>query len=155
MKAVFAKAGRIAPVLLFVLSLGACTTSEQTAGTASSSAIVSVQDSSRSASSQAGSGTVSEEKTFTVHVILPDGTERDYPYTSDAQMLVTPLRESGLISGDEGEFGLYVKTVDGVTADYDTDGSWWKLSVNGVESPVGASDCPIEEGAVYTWEYVH
>ena len=34
-----------------------------------------------------------------------------------------------LIAGDEGEYGLYVKTVNGITADYETDGMYFDLAL--------------------------
>ena len=44
----------------------------------------------------------------------------------------------GLIDGEIGAFGLYVKSVCGVVADYDIDRTYWALYVNGEMSMVGA-----------------
>ena len=37
----------------------------------------------------------------------------------------------GLIAGEDSDYGLYVKTVNGVTVDYDTDGKYWAFYVDG------------------------
>lgn len=59
------------------------------------------------------------------------------------------LLEHGLISGDEGEYGLYVKVVNGITADFDTDGSYWGFYQNGEMMMVGVDGAEITDGAHY------
>lgn len=95
-----------------------------------------------------GDGT---EKTFEVEVIHTDGTKKSFSYTSDQEFLGDVLVEEGLIEGDEGEYGLFVTSVDGEASDFAKDGTWWMLSVNGTQAPVGVSEVPVEDGAVYTW----
>ena len=52
-------------------------------------------------------------------------------------------------AGDEGEYGLYVKTVNGITADYDKDGAYWAFYVNGEYASSGVDSTPIAEGESY------
>jgi hypothetical protein len=68
---------------------------------------------------------------------------------SDDQYVGEPLTELGLIAGEESQYGLYVKTVDGETLDYNTDGMYWAFYVDGVYAPTGVDITPITEGATY------
>ena len=92
-------------------------------------------------------------KHITVEVIHKDETAKTFTYNTDAEYLAEVLVDAGLISGDEGEFGLYVKVVDGETADYDADQSWWALSINGEYAQTGVSATPVYDGDAYTWTY--
>lgn len=72
---------------------------------------------------------------------------------SDKDNLADMLTESGLVEGDTGEFGLYIKKVNGVTADYDTDGAYWGLNKDGKPTPVGASAITVTDGDIYELVY--
>ena len=50
---------------------------------------------------------------------------------TDKTTLGEALMEHDLIAGDVGQFGLYVKVVNGITADYDVDQSYWAFTKNG------------------------
>ena len=50
---------------------------------------------------------------------------------TDEKTVGAALIEHGLIDGDEGPYGLYVKVVNGMTADYDVDKSYWSFYING------------------------
>ena len=65
------------------------------------------------------------EKNITVEVVGKDGNTTAFSLTTQATTLRAALEEEDLIAGDEGEFGLYVKVVNGETADYDVDQSYW------------------------------
>lgn len=93
------------------------------------------------------------EKHITVEVVHKDGSTKTFTYDTDAEYLADVLVAEGLISGDDTEFGLYVTTVDGETADYDADQSWWALSINGEFSQTGVSSTPVNDGDAYTWTY--
>ena len=56
---------------------------------------------------------------------------------TDAETLGDALIENGLIEGEEGSWGMYVKSVDGIRADYDLDGFWWSLEADGVATTYG------------------
>lgn len=44
---------------------------------------------------------------------------------TDAANLGEALLALGIVAGDESQYGLYVKTVNGMTADFDVDQTWW------------------------------
>lgn len=72
---------------------------------------------------------------------------------TDKETVGEALFEHGLISGDEGPYGLYVKVVNGITADYDVDKSYWSFNINGEYAMSGVDTTEIAEGAIYQLEY--
>ena len=56
------------------------------------------------------------------------------------------LLEHKLISGEQGDFGLYIKKVNGILADYDVDKSYWAFYINGEYATSGVDTTPIVEG---------
>lgn len=91
------------------------------------------------------------EKVFVFQVI--DGEENVTTVTvcTDADTVGAALAELSIIAGDESDWGLYVKTVNGITADYDTDGKYWAFYINGEYAMTGVDATEIDEEAVYTF----
>ena len=85
-------------------------------------------------------------------VVDGDGNETDYVIHTDAETVGDALLEQNLIEGDDSEYGLYVKTVNGVTADYDTDGTYWAFYVNGEYAATGVDSTPVNDGDVYMFQ---
>jgi hypothetical protein len=54
-----------------------------------------------------------------------------FTVATDEKVLGDALQEYGLIAGEEQAFGLYVKEVNGIRADYDLDKAYWSLQKNG------------------------
>ncbi|MEE3405994.1 MAG: hypothetical protein VZR73_18130, partial [Acutalibacteraceae bacterium] len=71
-------------------------------------------------------------KTVTVEVIHGDGAKKVFTLHTDAENLRSACDEQKLIQGEDGEYGLYVLTVDGETAD-DSLQQWWCITKNGEE----------------------
>ena len=61
--------------------------------------------------------------------------------------------EHGLIAGEEGDYGLYVKVVNGITADYDVDQSYWAFYIDGDYAMSGVDTTAITEGVTYQLVY--
>lgn len=91
-------------------------------------------------------------KTFTT-IVTADGKSVIFTVHTDEKTVGAALIANGLISGDEGEFGLYVKKVNGITADYDINQSYWAFYINGEYAMTGVDQTDIEEGAEYKLEY--
>ena len=91
-------------------------------------------------------------KTFDFTVTDFDGKETAFLIHTDKETVGEALLELGLIAGDESEFGLYVKTVNGVTADYDKDGKYWAFYVDGEYASTGVDTTAIEEGKTYAFK---
>ena len=92
---------------------------------------------------------------FTVEVTDADGNTQTIDVTSDKETVGEALLEQGLIVGEEGQYGLYVKEVNGIVADYDADGSWWGFYINGEMASTGVDGAAVEEGAVYGFKVEH
>lgn len=90
---------------------------------------------------------------FTFTVVDGDGEETEFEVHTDKATVGEALLDCALIAGDESDYGLYVKTVNGVTADYDTDGAYWAFYVDGEYAQSGVDTTNIEEGKTYTFKY--
>ena len=92
------------------------------------------------------------EKTAIVEVAVADETIT-FTIHTDKDMLGDALVEHDLIEGEESAFGLYVKKVNGITADFDVDQSYWALYINGEMAMTGVDSTPIKEGEIYRLAY--
>ncbi|MBQ8514616.1 MAG: DUF4430 domain-containing protein [Ruminococcus sp.] len=92
------------------------------------------------------------ETEFTFLVVDAEGNETGYEIHTDEAVVGDALQELELIAGDESEYGLYVKTVDGITLDYDTDGKYWAFYVDGEYAVSGVDTTDVTEGAVYSFK---
>ena len=92
------------------------------------------------------------EATFTFQVVDGDGKQTDFTIQTDKATVGEALLAEGLIAGEESAYGLYVKTVNGITADYDADGTYWAFYVNGEMAPTGVDSTAVEDGAVYMFK---
>ena len=94
-----------------------------------------------------GDGTPASTITITLEVVGPDGSSKEHKVSTDSSKnLGQALMDAGLIEGEEGAYGLYVKVVDGITADYDVDQSWWGLYKDGEMLMTGVDSTPIADG---------
>lgn len=95
-----------------------------------------------------GNGT----KTVTVEVKALD-QQVTFTIKTDKTTVGEALFEHELIDGEQGAYGLYIKKVNGITADYDIDQSYWAFYVNGEYAMSGVDSTEIDESAVYQLEY--
>ena len=134
----------VATLLLAVMMLGATACSnhggEETTTTPPA-------ESTTIATSTLGEGATS----FTFEVTFVDGTTKAYTVKTDAKTVGEALLGVGLIAGEDGPYGLYVKTVDGVTLDYDKDKKYWAFYENGTYAMAGVDQTPIAAGVVYAF----
>lgn len=97
--------------------------------------------------------TVEGAKTFTLTVIHKDETSKEFEFHTDEEYLGTVLMDEGLLDGEMGEFGLYIKSVDGEVADYDVDGAYWALYEGEEYAMQGIDLTPIEDGDTFKLVY--
>lgn len=90
------------------------------------------------------------EKTFTFIVVDGKGAETTFQITSDKSTVGEALLDEELIAGEQGDYGMYIKTVNGITADYETDGTYWAFYVNGDYATSGVDTTQIQDGATYS-----
>lgn len=89
------------------------------------------------------------EKSFLFTVTDGEGNETAFEIRTDKTLVGEALQELGLIEGEEGPYGLYVKKVNGITADYDTTGTYWAFYIDGNMAPTGVDMTEIVEGESY------
>ena len=91
------------------------------------------------------------EKVFALQVTDKEGNLTTVTVCTDAATVGEALAELHIIAGEESEWGLYVKTVNGITADYDVDGSYWAFYIDGEYAMTGVDATEINEEAVYAF----
>ncbi len=97
--------------------------------------------------------TVGEGATvFDFTVVDTNGNETKFAVKTDKITVGEALLDAGLIAGEEGPYGLYVKTVNGTTLDFDTDGKYWAFYVDGEYALSGVDLTDIQAGSTYTFK---
>ena len=90
---------------------------------------------------------------YKMHVLVCGGTGCKASQSHEiVENLKSALVENGLIAGDDSEYGLYVKTVNGITLDYDKDGKYWAFYENGNYATSGVDQTEIVNGTVYSFK---
>lgn len=91
------------------------------------------------------------EKSFTFIVTDLEGSETSFAVTSAKQTVGEALLDEGLIEGSESEYGLYVTSVNGLTADWDKDQTYWAFYIDGDYASTGVDQTDITDGATYSF----
>ena len=89
------------------------------------------------------------EKSFGLTIVDKEGVTKLYEIHTDAEMVGQALIDLELIDGEEGPYGMYIKSVLGQVLDYDTDKMYWSFYVNGEYAMTGVDQTPITEGEGY------
>ena len=99
-------------------------------------------------------GTVLGEgsKEFAFTVVDADGVETNLEIHTDKETVGEALLDLGVIAGEDGEYGLYVKTVNGLTVDFEEDGKYWAFYIDGEYGMTGVDATTITEGASYAFK---
>ena len=106
-----------------------------------------------SAGEQQQATTVGKGETqFTFTVTDRDGNETVFDVHTDKTVVGDALLELNLIAGEESQYGLFVKTVNGITADFNVDGKYWAFYENGKYASAGVDTTEIVEGATYSFK---
>ena len=91
-------------------------------------------------------------KTIEVEVKVEDQSVTFTVHT-DKETLGDALLEHGIIEGEAGPYGLYVKKANGMLADYDVNQRYWSFSKNGVDLMTGVDMETIVGGEHYEITY--
>ncbi len=94
---------------------------------------------------QVGTGSIS----FDFSVVDRNGKQTDFRVSTEEKTVGTALQKLGLIDGEQQQYGLYVKTVNGITADYDKDGCYWAFYANGKYASTGVDQTEIDPDVKY------
>ena len=97
--------------------------------------------------------TIGEGKKVFDFVVEAEDKSVVFTIKTDAEFLGEALQEHKLVSGEEGPYGLYIKCVNGILADYDKNGAYWGFYQDGEYMNVGADETVIQSGAEYKVVY--
>ena len=90
---------------------------------------------------------------ITVEVVCAEhGTQKTFTVKTDKTNVGDALIEEGLIEGEEGAYGWFVTKVDGEFHNFDDDGKYWALYIDGEYAMTGVSSTPITAGTTYTFK---
>lgn len=95
-------------------------------------------------------------KAITVTVVHKDGTEKVFEYHTDEEYLGPVILAEGLATGNEGPYGLEIKSVDGEEAVWnagDPHGAYWALFIGEEYAMTGADSTPIADGDTFKLVY--
>ena len=90
---------------------------------------------------------------FQFSVVDLEENETKFEIHTDEATVGAALMQLGLIEGEDGPYGLYVKVVNGVTAIYEEDGSYWAFYENGQYGLTGVDMTDINPDVAYS--FVH
>ena len=142
--------------LVLILSLAACAAAPAATEPAATEPAVSNPALENPATEPAPEGEETEPSVakteFTFIVVDKDGKETPFTVATDKTYVGEALIDEGLIEGEEGPYGLYVKTVNGQTLDYDTDGMYWSFYVDGEYGLTGVDMTEIVPGTTYMFK---
>ena len=88
-------------------------------------------------------------KSFELTILDKEGVTHAYLIRTDAEMVGQALIELELIDGEEGQYGMYIKSVLGQVLDYETDKLYWAFYVNGEYALTGVDQTPIQADTAY------
>ena len=88
-------------------------------------------------------------KSFELTIEDKEGILHSYRIHTDEEMVGFALIEHELIEGEQGQYGMYIKSVLGQTLDYETDGMYWAFYVNGEYALTGVDQTPIQADTAY------
>lgn len=89
--------------------------------------------------------TTAGSKTITVEVVHKDGKSVSFEYTTEKEYLGEVLTEEKLIDGETSEYGMFITTADGETAD-DSNQEWWCITKGGERLNSSVDTTPIKDG---------
>lgn len=139
----------IAVTVLFSCGCGKTTTTTEvttdTAQTATDTDVSTETTSAETAVTEIGTGAHS----FNLEVTTIDNETSKFLIKTDKTTVGDALLEANLVSGTESEYGLMITTVNGVTADYNVDGTYWAFYIDGEYAMTGVSSTDITDGATY------
>ena len=86
---------------------------------------------------------------FTLEITDADGKTITATIHTDAETVGEALSNLEIVRGEDSEFGLYIKTVNGITADYDVDQTYWAFYIDGEYAQTSVDMTAVNDGSVY------
>lgn len=98
---------------------------------------------------------VKGSKALTLEVVNQEKQTTEYKVQTDAEFLRQAMEEAEgfTFDGEEGDYGFTLYTINGETHNWNEDGSYWAVYVNGEYANYGIESQPVKDGDVYRFEY--
>lgn len=90
-----------------------------------------------------------EGKTTLTVQVKADERQITFTIHTDKTTVGEAMLEHSLLEGEDSEYGLYVKKVNGILADYDVDQHYWAFYIGEEYALTGVDSTNIEEGVTY------
>lgn len=87
---------------------------------------------------------------FPLVIVDKDGNTINVTIQTDLDTVGAALVDTGIVDGEDGDYGLYIKSVNGIVADYDVDATYWAFYINDEYALSSTDQTPIAEGETYT-----
>lgn len=87
-------------------------------------------------------------KEVTVQVVDKDGKAEDFTYHTDREYIGEVLKDEKLVEGEDGEYGLFITSVNGIKAD-DSSQEWWCITKGGEQVNTSADKTPVADGDTF------
>lgn len=97
-----------------------------------------------------GPKTAEGSKAITIEVIDNKGESKKYEIKTDALYLADAMEDAGITYEAQD---TYVNTVNGITADYNKDKSYWAFYINDTYCNFGIFEQPVNDGDSFKIEY--
>ncbi len=78
-----------------------------------------------------------------------DGNKTAITVKTDKKMVGEALLDEKIVEGEMGDYGLYVKKVNGIVADYDVDQTYWAFYIDDAYAMTGVDVTEITAGSTY------
>lgn len=106
----------------------------------------------------AGPKTMKGSKEYTLEVVDDKGEVTKYEGRTDEEYLRGALEEleeakDFSMDGEEGEYGLFVTEVNGLTAEFEKDNAYWSIYVNDEYGMLSLEQQPVTDGDEYRIVY--
>ena len=88
------------------------------------------------------------DKAVTIVVVHGDGSSKNFNYNTDEEYLGELITSKKLAEGEVGQYGLFIKTVDGETADESKE-QWWCITAKGEMVMTAADQTPLNDGDTF------
>lgn len=86
---------------------------------------------------------------FTLEITDADGKTITATINTDEETVGAALLKLNIIQGENSDYGLYVKSVNGITADYDKDQTYWSFYIDGEYAQTGVDMTAVNDGSTY------
>lgn len=96
---------------------------------------------------------VEGSKTIAISITHKDGTVKEFTLHTDARYLLDAIKEydETLLQGEQAQYGLYIKTIDGYTCNESAQ-EWWGYTRSGEYVETGVELTPIYDGDSYEFK---